>query len=708
VLITREDPLLPIARLRARGHLTEIRQNDLRFTQQECANFLRTVMGKSISLEDMEALERRTEGWIAGLQLAAISMQHHQDPSSFIKAFTGSSRYVLDYLVDEVFNRQSEDIQNFLIQTAILERLTSSLCDAVTGEDDSQKRLESLEQANLFVVPLDQSRTWYRYHRLFAELLRHRLRKAEQKSLTDLHDRASQWFEQNNFVAEAVQHALAAQNWDRVARILSQVNTEMLKQGEAVTLVRWYGAIPNDVLLSDPKLCFDYAWPLMLTGHYGEATELLEHVEGIAQEIPSFLGEVMAAQAYLARAQGQHARMLERSERARALLLPGSVNSRCLVAINLGLAYWHLGDMESTEGVLGEALDTSQASGNHYALITAIILQGRVLAVRGQLRAAAKKYQKAVESGGDIPINALAHLDLSALHYEWNQLTEADSHLQRAFDLSRRGQNEEFEVACWMMEACLRVAGGNVQAAKEALTKGQQLIDKGAIPPGTANRFEVAKLRFALAQDDLAAILELRDRLADDVDSHNFCRFANLAIAKLLLAQNQPDQATNYLTALNKTAHQKDWRYTLIATRAYQALAAENHEMAIYFMEGALKLAKPEGFMRLFIDIGVDLIPYLQEAARCGVEPGYVEQILNGIQIEQGIRTPGSNLAEPLSAREVEVLRLIVAGLSNREIALNLVISLGTAKTHIHNIYGKLEVCNRAQAIARAREFELV
>lgn len=708
VLISREDPLLPIARLRARGQLTEIRQDDLRFSKQECADFLNNIMGISISLEDMEALERRTEGWIAGLQLAAISMQHFHDPSAFIKAFTGSSRFVLDYLVDEVFSRQPNDIQNFLTQTSILERLSGPLCDAVTGDKNSQKRLESLEQANLFVVPLDQSRTWYRYHRLFAELLRHRLRKAERKSLIDLHNRASQWFEKNNYVAEAVQHALAAQNWERVGQILSQINTEMLNQGEVTTLVRWYSSIPRDVLLSNPRLCFDYCWPLLLTGHYEEAGELLAHVEQIAQEIPPFLGEILTAQAYLARAQGDHALMVERSQRARLLLPKESVASRGLVAINLGLAYWHLGNMKATEEVLLEAYEASRATGNHYGEITAVIFQGRVLAVRGQLQNAVELSRQAIKQGGQLPINALAYLDMSAFHYEWNQLTKSDYYLQSAFELSRRGQNQEFEVGCWMMQSCLRLAQGDLQGAQGAIAKGQEKIDFGIIPQGTVARFEIAKLRLALAQDDLARARKLESCLDEGSDTHNFNRFTNLTKAKYLLAQNQKEQAAMYLEALAAKAQQNGWQYALIAIRTWQALTAENSSTAICFLGEALQLAQPEGMMRTFIDVGVDLIPQLQEAARQGIEPAYVREILSALQSEQDIETLFSALAEPLSDREVEVLRLIVAGLSNREIAQNLVISLGTAKTHIHNIYGKLEVSNRAQAIARAREFELV
>jgi LuxR family maltose regulon positive regulatory protein len=708
VLISREDPLLPIARLRARGYLTEIRQDDLRFSHHECLELLQNMMGIAISDQEVAALERRTEGWITGLQLAAISLQNHKDSGRFIREFTGSSRYILDYLIDEVFAHQSESTQKFLVKTSVLERLSGPLCQAVTGQDDSLERLEALEQVNLFIIPLDQTRTWYRYHRLFSELLRNRLRRTEMYSLAELHNRASQWFLQNDFVSEGIQHAIAAQNWERVMQILTQVNDEMLKRGETTTLVRWYGSIPREVLIKDPQSCLDYSWPLILTGHYQEATELLDHLEKISQENPTFLGEIMTAQAFIARATGQHAHMVNRSERARRLLPKESVVSRGIVAINLGLAYWHRGKMQATEEVLVEAIQASQASGNQYALITAIILQGRVLAVKGKLKAAAEKYQQAIESGRGIPINALAHLDMSALYFEWNQLEEAEPHLQKAFDLSRRGQNEEFEVACWMMESNIQLAKGNGQAAQNALNLAQALTDTGKIPSLTVSRFEMAKLRFALAQDDLVTTHPLYDNLAEDIDSHNFCRFTNLIKAKLMLTQNQHKKARFYLADLASTAQGEGWQYALISIRAHQALVAETEQKAVNYLEEALNLAQPEGFLRIFVDTGVGLTPILHQAARFGIKPVYIGRILSALQSNQGVERSIKRLAEPLSERELEVLHLIVAGLSNREIAQNLVISLGTAKTHVHNIYSKLNVRNRAHAIARAREIDLV
>ena len=708
VLISREDPLLPIARLRAHSQLLEIRQEDLRFSYEECADFLQNAMGISLLTEHVAALERRTEGWIAGLQLAALSMQGHPDPADFIQAFTGSSRFVLDFLVEEVFNRQSRRIQEFLIKTSILDRLSGPLCDAITQSQDGQTLLETLEQTNLFIVPLDQSRSWYRYHRLFAELLRHRLRNSNRIKEADLHNSASRWFRQHDFIHEAFQHAVSAENWGLAAELVTNASTEMLKRGEVSTLMRWFGKFPQEVILANPRLCFDYCWPLLLTAQFETAAPLLDHVEKFAQEIPPFLGEVLAAQAFLARGQGDNARMVERSQRALKLLPKDSNNSRCLVSINLVLAYWHMGQMEATEQVLDEAIETSQAIGNTYSLMTAIIFKGRVFAVRGQLHQAAEFFQQAIVEGGKIPINALAHLDMATLHYEWNQLTESDQHLQAAIELCQRGQNNEFLVGSLMFLTRLRVAQGDFRGAHQVLTQAQDLIHTGEIPIGTAQRAVVTQTQLALTQEDLEGALQLADQLNDHVDCHPFYRFIGTTKARLLIAQQKFEDARIYLEQLYQTALQNGWTYAQIAIRVWQALAAETQDSAVEFIEDALEMAQPGGFIRTFVEGRERLIPVLQEASRRGITPDYVGRILTSMQAADLIDPDQTPLVEPLSDRELEVLRLIVAGLSNREIAQNLVVSLGTAKTHIHNIYGKLEVNNRAQAIARAREFELV
>ena len=702
VITTREDPLLPISRLRVRGQVLEIRQDDLRFTADETAAFLKNVMGLGLSPDEIASLERRTEGWIAGLQLAALSMQGRDDLSGFIQAFTGSSRFILDYLIEEVFEKQSPDVKDFLLKTSILERLSGPLCDAVTETSVSQGVLETLEQANLFIVPLDQSREWYRYHRLFADLLRHRLRTSSIPE-NSLHQRASQWYEQNGFASDAIRHLLAAQDWEHAANLISANTDVMLKRGEVMTVIGWFQALPEKMLLSDPKLSFDYCWPLLLATQYDVAAPLLERVEQAAKDMPTFLGEVFAAQAYLALGQSDHALMVEKSQQALALLPRSSVQSRGIVAINLGLAYWHMGQMQKAEKVLAEALETGQKTGNHYAAITAIIFQGRVFAVRGDLHQAEEYFERAVQMGGEMPVNALAHMDLATLYYEWNDLEKSATHLQKAILLSQRGQNDEFLVGCRMLQARLLTAQGNLSDAEEALEKAWVLVRNGKVSEAMAVRVDVAQVRLLLAKAESTG--EWGQRLTEKADCHPFYRF--LGVTK---AQTLPElHARAYLDGLSKAAQANEWVYGLIAVRVLQATLTEKQEDVFDFLNEALLLAEGGGFIRSFVEAGEKLIPLLREAVQRGTAPDYARRVLEVMSKKAEIAgADQSSLVEALSEREIEVLRLVTLGMSNREIAEQLIISPGTAKSHIHNLCGKLGVRNRTEAAMKGKELGLV
>jgi LuxR family transcriptional regulator, maltose regulon positive regulatory protein len=709
VITTREDPLLPIPRLRARGQVLEVRQDELRFTTDESADFLQRVMGLTISSDEIAALERRTEGWIAGLQLAALSMQGREDLDDFIQAFTGSNRFVLDYLIEEVFEQQSPSVQEFLLKTSVLERLSAPLCNAVTDSTDSQIMLEGLEQANLFILPLDQSRAWYRYHRLFAELLRHRLLGMSNLSQASLHQKASQWYETNGFSPDAIHHALAGPDWEHAASLIQNITSDMLKRGEVVTLLGWYRRIPEDMLLSDPKLCFNYCWPLLLGGQFDTAGPLLEHVERAAKEYPVFLGQVAAAQAYLARVQGDHPRMVEKSELALALLPKGEMVSRGLVAVNLGLAYWHMGKMREADIALEEALESGQATGNRYAILTTLIFQGRVCAVRGQLRKASEYFKKALEQGDQVPINCLACLDLSALAYEWNHLEESERYLQQALILCERSANEEFLIAGLLMQIRLYLAQGKFEGARQILEDALQSVQSGKIPASMIGRVITAQAQVALARGDLAGAKQIENQLPDNYDTHPFYRFLGIKKAQLWIAQGKLGTSGENLAVLYKKAEENGWTYGMIALRVLQSLTAQSEETAVQFLGEALNLAQPESYIRTFVDAGEMLVPLLQGAARRGIKPEYVGKILSALEEKPRLaKAAQASLVEPLSEREIEVLRLVTAGLSNREIAAKLIISPGTAKTHIHNLCGKLGVRNRTEAAMRAKELDLV
>ncbi len=424
VILTREDPMLPISRLRSRGQLCEIRLADLRFSLNEAAAFLQN-MGLDLNQADLNILQRRTEGWVTGLQLAALSMQGFPDPHQFILSFVGSNRFILDYLFDEVFSHLSTKIQDFLTKTSILDRLTAGLCDQVTESKDSREQLEALDRANLFIIPLDPAREWYRYHHLFRDLLRHQLDLQNDISLETLHQRASLWFEAAGDLDNAVRHALTAQNWDVACRMIGQASQGKLKRGETATLIGWLRGIPRKVVCSQPELCMTYAWALLLASQFEDAEPVLENAEQLAQPSSPYLGQVAAAQAYLARARGEDRRHIRKSQQALSLLAEDDWVSRGNVALNLGLAYWHEGRLGEAERALFDAQEISGRVGNIFALLTAKIFLARTLATRGKLRQAEPMFKKVIREGGNIPILALAHFDLSAIYYEWNHLGEA-------------------------------------------------------------------------------------------------------------------------------------------------------------------------------------------------------------------------------------------------------------------------------------------
>ncbi len=708
VILSREDPPLPLHRLRARRQMLEIRQDDLRFSPGETSDFLSKVMSIELNQADVEALARRTEGWVAGLQLAGLSLRGHPDTHSFVQSFTGSNRYVLDYLFEEVFQQQPSEVQSFLLSTSILNRLTPSLCNALTGRSDGRLQIEALEKANLFLFPVDSERRWYRYHRLFADLLRHQLRLIGEPPERSLHARASQWYWENGLFAEAVQHALAAEEWDLAAKLIEASSDALLKRGEVATLNSWFAKLPAEVILAKTQRCITYAWVLMLASQYESAEKILQHAEQSTQREPVLSGEVAAAQAYLAQTQGDGRRMVELSHKALALLPEDNLTSRGMVSLNLGLAYWHMGRLTEAQKALEEAYTATRKSGNFYGEITARVFLGRTQAVRGQLRQAVTWYQDVIRQSGETSVFPITYLDLCALHYEWNELETASHHLSQGLEASQRSGNLEFLIAAYMLQARLNLAQGDPAGASKALQQIQHLEQTHEVPARTQARSADLQVQFALWQNDLETARRLASQLAPAVNAHPFYRYLGLTPARLLLAMGQRTKAAEQLQSAAETAARNDWGYGLMAVRVLQALAAETSNTALKYLGEALTFAQPEGYIRTFSDIGKPLAPLLQEAAHRNLQPIYARKILAVIEGERPAVPATPGLVEKLSERELEILRLVAAGLSNREIAGQLVISLGTVKTHIHNIYGKLEVRNRAQAITRAQELELL
>jgi LuxR family maltose regulon positive regulatory protein len=714
VIATREDPPLPLSRLRARGQVADIRQSDLQFTAEEADEFMRRAMRIDLPEPDIAALHRRTEGWIAGLQLVALSLQGRADAQQIVQSFTGSHRYVLDYLMDEVFQRQSADVRDFLLATSILNRFTAPLCNAVTGRDDGHRVLLNLEHANLFIVPLDQSRQWYRYHRLFTDLLRHRLETESRHDLTHLHRAASRWYADHGFPADAIRHALAASDWQDAASLIVGISGDMLKRGEVMTLLGWCQALPDEIVLANPQYCLEYSWPLILTEQIEAAEPYLAQAEKAAleHEIRPLYGQIAIAKAYIARSRGDNAQAIELSKQALALLPQDELSGRSIVAMNLGLAQWYCGRMAEAEGALMEAQRAARGSGNEYVRWTAVLFLSRIQTARGRSRRAAKSYRQMIERGGQLPIVGLAHYDLGRLSYEWNELAAAADYLQRGLEIVRRGGSMEFEAGGYSALAFVRQAQGDSAAAQEALRRADLLLENPGISPSTRLYNLASQVTVALGQGDLDAASRAVERFPKLEEAGSFPGrlLAMLAQARVLLVQDQRTAAADYLEALYEVASRAGWQSTITQTRALQTLAAPVPDEALAFLTEALTQAEAENYVRTFVDMGAPMAALLREAAAQGVTPEYVGKLLSAFEVPQPPlprHIPTQPLIEPLSERELDVLQLLVEGQTNYEIARALRVSVNTVKTHLSHIYGKLGVHNRREAAAKAKELDL-
>ena len=524
-----------------------------------------------------------------------------------------------------------------------------------------------------------------------------------------LHRRASAWYATHGLPAEAVQHALAAQDWTQAATLILNNSDAMLRRGEVVTLLNWLQALPDDLVRSQPQLRDTYSWALILTGQLDAAESYLGQAEVAAHDDPALLNGIFSAQAHIARARGDNRRTIELSGQILSLVPPDAFAERSMAALNLGLAHWNIGNLTEAERALTEAEDAAHRSGNPYPRLIALTLLGVIQASRGKLCQAADQFQHTIQIAGDSPAAALAHLELGALLYEWNELDAAVDHVQRGLALSQRGGNVEVEVGGYRTLARLKQAQGDASATRATLERLDQFTRGHYLAPIMVTRDAACHVHIALAQDDLNSAIRWAERLTEEVDSSPFYPLLGLTAARLLLVQNQRMAAAQKLAELYEKATRAGWAYGALVARVWQAVAAETPDAALTFLADALKGGQPERFIRAFADAGAALVPLLQETARRGIAADYVGEILDVIGTPAGQAVGrAAGLIEPLSEREMEVLRLLAAGLSNRAIAAQLILSEGTVKTHIHHISGKLGAANRTEAAARARELKLI
>lgn len=729
VIATREDPDLPLARLRARGYLTELRAADLRFTFSEAAEFLNQIMGLTLPADAITALESRTEGWIAGLQLAAISMQGQKDAAGFIQSFTGSHRFVLDYLVEEVLGQQPEEIQMFLLHTSILNRMCGSLCDAVLSAPpgSGQQTLAYLERANLFLVPLDNERHWYRYHHLFAELLRQRLQQLAHSSaalgdadslLNKLHVRASKWYEDHELQMEAFQHAAAAHDIERAEGLIDGRGIPLHFSGGVLPILDWLDSLPKKVKDARPALWWRHAAMLLINGQTLGVEENLQAAEASLANIlqgaepdgktRNLIGQIAAASATLALTRYDVPTMLAQSRRALEYLSAENFFTRATANWTLGYAHTLLGDRAAARHAFTESISLSQRSSAMFSLILATIGLGLIQELDTQLHQAAATYRRVLEWAGDHPQQIIneAHLGLARVLYEWNELEAAEHHASQSLQLAKQYESIiDRSIIADVFLARLKLAQGDVDAAAAILAK----TDESARQHNFIHRMpEIAAARVLtfLRQGNLAQAVQL-------VQTYRL----PLSQARVLLAQGDPSTALAVLTAYRQHVEAKNWQDERLKAMVLQVAAHSmqgTQEEALHVLREALSLTEPEGFIRIFVDEGGPMAQLVSEASRQGILPDYVSRLLAAFEIEAQTREGKSSiparqsLLEPLSPRELEVLRLIAQGLSNNEIGKRLFLALDTVKGHNRRIFDKLQVQRRTEAVARARELGLL
>jgi LuxR family maltose regulon positive regulatory protein len=742
VIASRADPPLPLARLRARGDLTELRVADLRFTLDEASAFLTQVMALDVSADDTVKLERRTEGWIAGLKLAALSMKGRGNVRGFVDAFSGDNRYVADYLVEEVLQAEPEHVRRFLLGTAMLDRLSGPLCDAVMGERNSQSLLENLERRNLFVVALDDRREWFRYHHLFADVLQAQGIRKDPDAARVFHRRASAWYEKHGSSADAIRYAFGAEDFDRAASLLERAWPEKDRSYESKKWLERVKTLPAEVIRARPVLSMGYAWALLNSGELEAAEPRLRDVEhwletnAEASERPqasspemrvsdenrfeSLPAELAAARVYLAQAFGDVPGTLEHARRALELIPEGDHAGRASGTALLALALWGRGDLEAAHRTFSDALAMMRNSGHVLSEIRGIFVLGDIRVAQGRLREAATIYELGLQLAREQVDSAAAETDelwlgLSELHCEWNDLESAVRHIDAVAQSAERTAHTGNRQRWCMAMARVRVARGHLEGAFQLLDEAERHERRDPLPRTRPIAAMKARIHLAQGRVDEAGAWVSTAKLSVDDDLSFLREFEHITLARILIARS-PNDATRLLERLRTAAQTSGRTGSLIEILVVESLAQHalgNMRGALDSLMQAVALAEPEGYLRVFIDEGTRMRDLLRHATARGLAGEYTRRVLLAFDapkqpLVSTAATTAAASVQLLTTRELAILRLIAAGLRNQEIADHLSISGATVKRHIANAYGKLGVGHRTEALARANELKLL
>jgi LuxR family maltose regulon positive regulatory protein len=785
VITTRADPPLPLPRWRGRDQLSEIRATDLRFTPDEATAFLNDRMGLNLSVDNIMALEVRTEGWIVGLQLVALSLQGHANKADFLQTFSGGHRYVLNYLVEEVLNQQPKAVQSFLLRTSILDHLCGPLCDAVIGDwsftaaesvvgapltqaqapnthDAAQAMLEQLYQANLFTIPLDDKGEWYRYHQLFAEVLQHRLRQTQPEAWPLLHGRASVWYEQQGLLADAIHYALRAADFARMAQLVEQIWPASWNQGAVITLLHWVHLLPSPVLYAHPNLAISYAWALALAGQIEAAESGLQQVEAMLQMVDPeadapppvrnlLLGRIAALRAMMAARKSEPLSAVQLAQLALNLIPPDTAQERGNACYALGLAHQQNGALTDALRAYQEATRLGLMAGDRFLTIAARYHEGRTWMAQGRLRMAAHTYQQilavAAQRESPTPVVGLAHVGYAEILYQWNDLATAAQQVETGLALSPIGSltYTDGPLHRFFTLARIRQATGDQAGALAAVQLATETARQTGIPLDELRALTLAALmHLRLGRGALAAqwANSYTHWLKDKTNFAYIHEFETLVFMRILLAQARAEELLELLARWLPVAEAAEQLGSVIEMGMLQALALRlsgQSAAARRTIGRILALAQPEGYIRLFVDEGAPMQGLIVEykAQIASSRPStywsaYLDQLLAAFEKpsptagklaaapagRQGLieADPASSrqkaqvvdLVEPLTSRELEVLRLMADGLSNSAIAQQLVVSVGTVKSHLKHIYSKLGVESRTQAVAQARNLSLL